>query len=178
MKGTLCSTVCLREDQRRVLERAIMLENVADHLDGPLQVASDLDEMGILFVKDFGSLLWKEECVLFPEIRPFACREGTSLQEMVLQHGELRRANERFQKGVRNYVMDPGSREAVALIQESGVQIAQLLKAHFPEEEELILALADAYLGPAQDRHMLDLFATTEAHLAWCFEELESFYPL
>jgi hemerythrin-like domain-containing protein len=176
MEVTLRSTELLRADHQSVLEKLDVLECVIDGLGEPEAVVADLKELGAFFRTGIWTLIWKEEDALFPEIKQFVSRENSPIKQMLLEHAELRRANERFQRGVNAYLGDPGNREAVALIRESGGHIIELLRNHFRKEDDVLLTIADTRLNESRDRQILTVFETIEADLGWCFANLEESY--
>ena len=177
MEVTLRSTELLRADHQRVLEKLDILERVIDRLGEPGAVVADLKELGAFFRAGIWTLVWKEEDALFPKIKQFVTRESSPIKQMLLEHAELRRANERFQTGVDAYSGDPGNSDAVVLIREGGGHIIELLRNHFRKEDDVLLTVADAHLDESQDRQILTAFETIQADLDWCFENLEAFSP-
>ena len=177
MEVTLHPIDLLRAEHENVLEKLSDLERVIDILDQPDVAMSDLRELGALFKTGIWAHLRKEEDVLFPEIKRYAPRKEGSIGQMLVEHNDFRTANDRFQRGVRRYLEDPSDGEAFTLIRESGWDIVDLLRGHFGEEDHLLYPMADAYLGNGQEGRILNLFETVEAHMAWCFENLEEFCP-
>ena len=177
MEATLHPTDLLRAEHQNVLAKLSDLERVIDILDQPDEAMSDLRELGDLIRTGIWTHIRKEEDVLFPEIKRYARRKESPIGQMLVEHQDFRKANERFQRGMSRYLADPSDGEASALIQESGGHIVKLLRGHFGEEARLLFPMADSYLGNGQEERILNLFETVEAHMAWCFENLEEFCP-
>jgi len=109
MEVTLHPTDLLRADHQNVLKKLRDLEPVLDDLDQPDAVMSTLRELGAFFRRDIWAHCWKEEDVLFSEIIQHSPQKEGLLGQMLADHGELRRANERLQRGVDSYVRNPSN---------------------------------------------------------------------
>jgi len=136
-----------------------------------------IHDIGAFFQTWMWAIVWKEEDALFPAIRPFIPREASPVAQMRLEHAELRKINEQFQSAIATHRADPGDREAMAAVRESGTRMVTFLRNHIPAEDEAVLTMADAHLGESQDQRILDAFKTIDADLAWGFENLQEFYP-
>ncbi len=176
MEATMHLTDLLKADYENVLNKLNDIERVIEVLAEPKTVLADLETLGNFFRRNIWALIWKEEDVLFPEIVRSAPRESGPIGRMFVGHKNLRGLNERFQSGVDGYLKEPGNKSAIALLRESGRQIVALLKDHIKEESS-ILQRAAAGLDKARQRHILETFETIDADLAWCFEQLDEFYP-
>ena len=174
MEATLRSTDLLQADHQLVLQQLNDLDRVLGVLVRSEDVLSELRALGSFFRKEIWALIWKEEDALFPEIARHA--DSGSIEQMRVDHSDLRQANERFQAGVDSYLEEPGNQNAVGLLRESGQRISGLLRAHLRSEGRMLKA-ADPALSEAQNRHIIELFETIESDLAWGFENLEAFYP-
>jgi hemerythrin-like domain-containing protein len=177
MEATAHPTELLRADHRELLVKLSDLERVIDALNEPERVMPDLRRLSSFLKTELWTHVWKEEDALFPEIVRLSLWDGRPVEQMVTEHQDLRSANERFQRGVDLYLGDPSDREAVALIRKNGRRIIDLLKRHFHREESALFALADTHPDSARDGRILDLFEAIEADMAWCFGQLEEFYP-
>jgi iron-sulfur cluster repair protein YtfE (RIC family) len=177
MVKTLRSTEWIRADQKDVLVKLDALQRAVDARDEPEATAPIVQEVGAFFRTGIWTLVWKEEDVLFPAVRPFVPQGENAIAQMCLEHAELRRANDRFQSAIDAYLAGSGNGETTAAVRESVARIVALLRNHIPAEDKALLALADAHLGEAQDQRILDTFKTIDADLAWGFENLQEFYP-
>jgi iron-sulfur cluster repair protein YtfE (RIC family) len=176
MEATTYPTDVLRADQREVLDKLDEMERVSEALGEPVTVLDELQALGSFFRRDIWALVWKEEDALFPELGHSAARKDGPVGQMLADHKRLRGANERFQSGVDGYLQAPGNETAIARLRESGQEFASLLREHI-ERESRILEAATVRLDEAQNERILELFGRIDADLAWCFEELDEFYP-
>ena len=177
METSVHPTDLLRADHRNVLDKLSNLEYIIDILDQPDTAVSRLRDLGAFFKTGLWAHIWKEEDAFFPAIKQPALRKKDPIGQMLIEHKDLRKADERFQRDVAGYLRDPGNDGAVALIQKSGTRIVKLLRDHFHKEDSALFGIADMYLNRAQERQILNLFGTIEADIAWGFENLEEFYP-
>ena len=177
METSLHPTELLRADHRIVLDKLSNLEYIIDTLDQPDTAVSRLRELGAFFKTEIWAHIWKEEDALFPAIAQPTLRREDPMGQILIEHRDLRKANERFQRGVEGYLCDPGDDGAVARIRESGARMVKLLRGHFQKEDSDLFGLADMYLDSAQERQILALFGTIETDMAWGFENLEGFSP-
>jgi hemerythrin-like domain-containing protein len=177
MEQMLHSTELLRADHRDVLVRLDAWQRAVDARSGVEDVKPLLEEMADFFRTGMWSLVWKEEDALYPAVKPFLPRQGDALARMRRDHAELRRANERFQRAARAYLSGMGNGGTIDAVRESGARIVALLRDHIPAEDEALFTVADAHIGEAEDRRIVNTLETIEADLAWGFENLQEFYP-
>lgn len=163
MEATLRPTDLLKADHQDVLAKLQDLRRVIDGLDEPDAILSDLKELGSFFETEIWTHFAKEEQALFPEIERFLPREKGPTGQMLREHEDLRKTNERFQSGVAGYLEDPGDAQAAAQIQESGRYIIELLGDHIHKEDNVLFKMADMHLSEEQNRRVLDRFAEVEA---------------
>lgn len=176
MEATTYPTDVLRADHREVLDKLDEMERVSEALSEPVTVLDELQALRSFFRRDIWALVWKEEDALFPELGRAAAREDGPLGQVRTDHKRLRGANERFQSGLDGYLRAPGDETAIARLRKSGQEIASLLRDHI-ERESRILEAAAVRLDDAQNDRVLESFERIDADLAWCFEELDEFYP-
>ena len=176
MEATMHLTDLLTADYENVLHKLDDMERVIEALAEPKTALPDLETLGNFFRRDIWALVWKEENALFPELVRSASWESGPIGRMFVGHKNLRGLNERFQSGVDGYLKEPGNKSAMTLLVESGQQIVALLQNHIKEESGMLQRVA-VRLDEAQNRQILETFETVDADLAWCFEQLEGFYP-
>lgn len=177
METTLRSTELLRADHQGVMIKLDALQRVVNARNGSQALTPVIQDLGTFFRTGIWALVWKEEDVLFPAVRPFLPRKQDAIARMRHDHAALRGANDRFQSAVDTYLTSPSDPKATAAIRESGARIVTLLSAHIPAEDQALLSVADKHLSASQDQRMIEAFKTIDADLAWGFENLEEFYP-
>ena len=177
MEVTVHPTDLLRADHQNVLKKLNDLEQVLEALDQPDAVVSTLRELAAFFQRDIWAHCWKEEDVLFSEIKRQNSQKESLLGQMLADHGELRKANERLQRGVDSYLRNPSNGTVASQIREDGRHIIALLRGHFAKEDRLLFPAADVRLSQVQERQILDQFRTIERDMIWCLENLEAFHP-
>jgi hemerythrin-like domain-containing protein len=162
MEVTSRPTDLLKADHQEVLKKLDDLERVITGLHEPDAIMSDLKELGAFFKTEIWTHFTKEEDALFPEMKKFI-PGGGPIGQMLIEHEQLREANERFQSGVQGYLKDPSNGRAVALIRENGGRIIALLRDHIYKEDNILFMMANMHLTNAQNRRILDLFERIEA---------------
>ncbi|MBM3241820.1 hypothetical protein FJZ31_36580 [Candidatus Poribacteria bacterium] len=156
------STKPLSNDHKMVLKKLDDFEKVISKLDKPDAIMPTLKELGIFFKGEIWIHFAKEEDVLFPEMEKFMPVEGGPIGVMLLEHEELRKVNDEFQKGLEAYVKNPNDTKAVALIKQNGMNIIQILRQHINKEDNILFMMAEMHLDNAQTRNILKAYEEVE----------------
>jgi hemerythrin-like domain-containing protein len=176
MTATLRSTQRIREGHEAALSKLAAFER-AVNVPASTAMDSAVEALSTYLRTEVWSLVWKEEDALMPLVKACVPQNAGALEQMHVEHDELRKANEQLQSAVAAYRADPNGRGTTTAVREAGVQIGALLRRHFSAEDAAVLAVADAYLDEQQDKRILDEFSAIDADLAWGFENLQEFYP-
>lgn len=156
------STKPLSDDHKMVLKKLDDFEEVVSNLDKPNTIMPTLKELGTFFKGEIWIHFAKEEDALFPEMEKFMPIEGGPIGVMLLEHQELRRTNDEFQKGLEVYVKNPGDAKAAVLIKENGINIIQILRQHIDKEDNILFMMAEMHLDNTQTQNILKAYEEVE----------------
>lgn len=157
MVGQRKATELLREDHKAVLRKLDGLGAAIAKLDSSPDLSS-LNEYGRFFKKEIWAHFAKEEEALFPEIEKFLPREGGPTGVMLMEHNDLRKANERFQAALGCLNEDLKDIKAKDTIRKEGSAIIYVLRGHIDKENNILFMMADMHLDSQQNKRVLELF--------------------
>ncbi|HIE28589.1 TPA: hypothetical protein EYP66_15015 [Candidatus Poribacteria bacterium] len=156
------STKPLSDDHQMVLKKLDDFEEVINNLDKPDTIMPTLKELGTFFKGEIWIHFAKEEDALFVEMAKFMPIEGGPIGVMLLEHEELRKANDEFQKGLEVYVRNPDDAKAAALIRQNGMNIIQMLRPHIDKEDNILYMMAEMHLDDTQTKNILKVYEEIE----------------
>jgi len=145
-----------------VLKKLDDFEEVINNLDKPDTIMPTLKELGTFFKGEIWIHFAKEEDALFVEMAKFMPIEGGPIGVMLLEHEELRKANDEFQKGLEVYVRNPDDAKAAALIRQNGMNIIQMLRPHIDKEDNILYMMAEMHLDDTQTKNILKVYEEIE----------------
>jgi len=155
------STKPLSDDHQMVLKKLDDFEEVINNLGKPT-IMPTLKELGTFFKGEIWIHFAKEEDALFPEMAKFMPIEGGPIGVMLLEHEELREANDEFQKGLEVYIKNPDNVKAADLIRRNGMNIIQILRPHIDKEDNILFMMAEMHLDDAQTKNILKTYEEIE----------------
>ena len=159
------STKPLSDDHKSVLKKLDDFEEVINNLDKPETIMPTLKELGTFFKGEIWIHFAKEEDALFPEMAKFMPIEGGPIGVMLLEHRELRKANDEFQRGLAAYIRDTDDAKAADLIKQNGMNIIQILRQHIDKEDNILFMMAEMHLDDTQTQHILKAYEEIEEKL-------------
>lgn len=156
------STKPLSDDHKMVLKKLDDFEEVISNLDKPSTIMPTLKELGTFFKGEIWIHFAKEEDALFPEMAKFMPIEGGPIGVMLLEHEELRKANDEFQKGLEVYLKNSDDKKAANLIKQGGTNIIQILRQHIDKEDNILFMMAEMHLDDTQTQSILNAYKGIE----------------
>ena len=151
-------TDLLSDDHKEVLVRLSKMNEVLASLDKKLDIEG-LKEHGKFFKHDFWAHFDKEEKALFPEMEKFIPRDQGPIGVMLLEHKDLREANDKFQSALAALVQDVNNAGAKQVIRHEGFTIIDVLQQHIHKEDNILFMMANMHINDSQNKSMLEIFA-------------------
>ncbi|MBM2832535.1 MAG: Hemerythrin cation binding domain protein [Dehalococcoidia bacterium] len=151
-------TDILSEDHKEVLAKLSKMGETLASIDKKPDLES-LKEYGKFFKRDIWAHFDKEEKALFPEMEKFIPRDQGPIGVMLLEHKDLREANDKFQSALAALLQDVNNAGAKQIIRHEGYTIIDVLQQHIHKEDNILFMMANMHINDAQNKRILEVFA-------------------